>query len=76
MYNEVLCQVTLLILNFFYIILAVLTNININTMAALYKVTILMHALGSEAHASNMGIHASVARMWGFVGRNVKTRKG
>ena len=51
----------------FYIILAVLTNININTMAALYKVTICMHTLGSEAHASKMGIHPSVARMWNFV---------
>ena len=35
-----------------------------------------MHALGSEAHASNIGIKASVARMWDFVRRNKKREKG
>ena len=45
-------------------------------MAALYKATIHMHALGSEAHASNIGIKASVARMWDFVRRNKKREKG
>tara|TARA_B100000886_G_scaffold297774_1_gene225627 strand:+ start:384 stop:581 length:198 start_codon:yes stop_codon:yes gene_type:complete len=45
-------------------------------MAALYKATIRMHALGSEAHASNIGINASVAHMWDLVRRNKKREKG